>query len=597
MKIFVVSSKPESTSTAVNHSIARLMKVPWMEVVGYVNTEKISGLPLVSQSKITTSDVVIINGLGAFISNTARHVMLLAKKNNVEIIVYFHETAWNFRALAKRNPGLFERNLALLRAIDGLVWLVSEQQVPLVAFLTGLPFENFRIVYNVVDLSEDFKPRASNNTVIGAGLVNARKGVDRFVDIANEIAPELPKIAWDWYGVGLSSDDGSKKRGAHVRVLPAISNFRRTLGTASLFLLTSRDDPQPIVALEALAEDVPVVCFQGIGTSEFLPSGLVASSLEEMADIARRILGGEITFEPGFFRSLVSSYSSEEFALRGLQRRVEPRATLPDLAIPMERLLFQEPKLPAALVDLGASSRAKTKAAVLAGEPLGKKDYIVFEPDRDGRKLLGSKKLYRWNLLRHHPPRRLVVVGNGPSAVSSRVGDLIDEASIVLRINNFQTTGFEEFVGRKTSLVLVSPACKPSSDLRRQPLGRLRLYNPQNLTNSKLTKQMRGPGRLNLPASILKSIPNRTVLNLSKALDLAPGKWPSTGLTAVAWAHEYFAPQMEIVVHGFDLEPRGDNLPHYNGTPTKVDRYHDWKAESRLLNSLASRGDITLMAD
>lgn len=46
----------------------------------------------------------------------------------------------------------------------------------------------------------------------------------------------------------------------------------------------------------------------------------------------------------------------------------------------------------------------------------------------------------------------IILVGNGPSAVSWEAGEIIDACPEVARFNNFVTEGFEKFVGTKTTV-------------------------------------------------------------------------------------------------------------------------------------------------
>jgi hypothetical protein len=48
--------------------------------------------------------------------------------------------------------------------------------------------------------------------------------------------------------------------------------------------------------------------------------------------------------------------------------------------------------------------------------------------------------------------KRIVIVGNGGSSINNKNGDFIDNSDIVLRIKQFTTKGFEEYVGSKTSI-------------------------------------------------------------------------------------------------------------------------------------------------
>lgn len=50
------------------------------------------------------------------------------------------------------------------------------------------------------------------------------------------------------------------------------------------------------------------------------------------------------------------------------------------------------------------------------------------------------------------PATSVVLVGNGPSVLTSKLGGFIDSFDEVVRFNNYRTEGFEAHVGRKTTL-------------------------------------------------------------------------------------------------------------------------------------------------
>jgi hypothetical protein len=51
---------------------------------------------------------------------------------------------------------------------------------------------------------------------------------------------------------------------------------------------------------------------------------------------------------------------------------------------------------------------------------------------------------------------RIVIIGNGKKALNSKKKEFIDE-SIVIRMNNFKTVGFEEYVGTRTDIYSCAP--------------------------------------------------------------------------------------------------------------------------------------------
>jgi len=142
--------------------------------------------------------------------------------------------------------------------------------------------------------------------VLGAGSVQLRKGVELFIEIAARVVatPEGRTCRFFWFGGGYDPDhdagysaylaDQIQRAGLEEHVMfagetPAIETAYEE---ADLFLLSSRLDPLPNVAIDALAYGTPVLCFdRATGIADFLKAnGLgdhcVAPYLDtaEMAD-------------------------------------------------------------------------------------------------------------------------------------------------------------------------------------------------------------------------------------------------------------------------------------------------------------------------
>lgn len=114
--------------------------------------------------------------------------------------------------------------------------------------------------------------------VLGAGEVQPRKGVDLFVETANRLHSAHPQAPWLFLWLGSHYDperdftcsiwieDQIQRSGLsrHLHILgPSRERYAALLGRAQLFLLPSRLDPLPNVAIDALHEGVPVLCFAG----------------------------------------------------------------------------------------------------------------------------------------------------------------------------------------------------------------------------------------------------------------------------------------------------------------------------------------------
>jgi glycosyltransferase involved in cell wall biosynthesis/2-polyprenyl-3-methyl-5-hydroxy-6-metoxy-1,4-benzoquinol methylase len=122
-------------------------------------------------------------------------------------------------------------------------------------------------------------------TVLGVGYVFMRKGVDLFVTIAQSIV-EMGyggEYQFIWVGDGYEPDsnDGYSRYLADqitrakleniVTILPATSQLDKIYDIADIFILTSRLDPQPNVAIDAFYHGLPLICFdQTTGVVDFL---------------------------------------------------------------------------------------------------------------------------------------------------------------------------------------------------------------------------------------------------------------------------------------------------------------------------------------
>ena len=113
-----------------------------------------------------------------------------------------------------------------------------------------------------------------NRTLVwGCGSMDWRKGPDLFVDIAEILVKkEVKKIHFYWIGgraAGEYADLESRldERGLRkwVSFLGEKQNPRDYFRAGDIFLLSSREDPFPLVCLEGAENRLPIVCFADIG--------------------------------------------------------------------------------------------------------------------------------------------------------------------------------------------------------------------------------------------------------------------------------------------------------------------------------------------
>jgi glycosyltransferase involved in cell wall biosynthesis len=138
----------------------------------------------------------------------------------------------------------------------------------------------------------------SENTFVvgGCGSLGWRKGTDVFLQIAHAVraSGDCERVRFLWLG-GEAAGDPALEFAHDVRALGLQGVCQRVSANANVldyycsmdvFALTSREDPFPLVMLEAGSLGIPIVCFEGSGgAQEFLgdDAGLIAPYLNVAA--------------------------------------------------------------------------------------------------------------------------------------------------------------------------------------------------------------------------------------------------------------------------------------------------------------------------
>ena len=141
--------------------------------------------------------------------------------------------------------------------------------------------------------------------VVACGTLEWRKGPQLFMAVAARVARTFDgQVFFLWIG-GHSSKytrweyelDSHRADLPDVSFIDSVPNAADHLGLADVFLLPSREDPFPLVAIEAAALGVPVVCFETVGTSELIrdDAGIAVPHLDvtAMADAVVDLLGDD----------------------------------------------------------------------------------------------------------------------------------------------------------------------------------------------------------------------------------------------------------------------------------------------------------------
>ena len=137
------------------------------------------------------------------------------------------------------------------------------------------------------DIGKCVRPDEDADTfvVLGLGQVQIRKGVDLFVAAAayvRRLAPDL-RIRFVWIGADydpigdsaystyLAEQIVRSDLAETVAVLDVVEDLDSAYASADILFLSSRLDPQPNVAIDAVTRGIPTVCFDhASGTAEIL---------------------------------------------------------------------------------------------------------------------------------------------------------------------------------------------------------------------------------------------------------------------------------------------------------------------------------------
>jgi len=145
------------------------------------------------------------------------------------------------------------------------------------------PLKN-HLVYAFSD--KEVQKEEDNNKVfeVGAsGMANPRKGDDLFIQVANYIKTRYPeiKMKFTWVGqvynrqrIGIEADIEKANLKDSVFFVGEQSRPENYYKNFDVFLMTSREDPFPLVCIEVGKMGIPIICFEkATGTAEILVDG------------------------------------------------------------------------------------------------------------------------------------------------------------------------------------------------------------------------------------------------------------------------------------------------------------------------------------
>lgn len=148
----------------------------------------------------------------------------------------------------------------------------------------SVPEDRIKICYEFTQIKKE-KPLEgkSDFTVGGAGTVHWRKGSDLFIQVARYLKAHFPEIKAKFQWVGRISDferiilEADLEKAGLKEIVSFVGEKEKPFHYFSafdIFLLPSREDPFPLVAIEMGMLGKPIICFEkATGTAEVLEKG------------------------------------------------------------------------------------------------------------------------------------------------------------------------------------------------------------------------------------------------------------------------------------------------------------------------------------
>ncbi|MVO18519.1 glycosyltransferase family 4 protein [Parasedimentitalea huanghaiensis] len=215
---------------------------------------------------------LILNSVACFEDS---RVELLVSRSKQRAI-YLHETEWTISEFSKKNPRAYQVFRRFLK--DATVFCVSQKQKTYVEEKLGV--QKAVLVYNTVDtmLSSSqrkmrralSKPKTEDSPLrVGmVGSYQPRKGSQLFTAVAETLRAVSSNISFEWVGKHHAGQINKNAITFHGPMPP--EKTQAFIDDLDVLFLPSFDDPQPLAALEALSRGVKLVCFEGIGTAEWV---------------------------------------------------------------------------------------------------------------------------------------------------------------------------------------------------------------------------------------------------------------------------------------------------------------------------------------
>jgi len=197
---------------------------------------------------------------------------------------------------------------------------------------------------------------------------------------------------------------------------------------------------------------------------------------------------------------------------------------------------------------------------------------------------------------------KILIVGNGPSALENKYGELIDSGDwdIVMRFNRWnknddgtEHNDYSEYIGTRCDYWMINDLRLQVGINRRNEYSGVFVVCPKFKYNQQVFNQIENQ------YENIKFMPMEYEEYINENIvDFSP-KWPSTGVIGMYFATLHFD---EVFLYGFDTyDNKYDNIHYFEDKPNKYkgesNKDHEPSKEKEFIKLIKERYNVKLLED
>lgn len=305
-KIIVYLNSPGLGRTGLNRPF--VWAAPAFEDLGTHTALKVAQMKTLLRDIITNvfnrRPAIVYVGIAMGFMMATLPNMLASLALGRRIHLFWQEGPWVYDRLVNDRPWRAKLFNALIRN-PNLIHLVISNKAKKFCESLGIRGSRIRVIGSCVpdpgsidDLPDPY-PQNGCMRVIGAGSIQARKGTDIFCEAAVSVCKERPDVEFHWFGDSAPFEPGYYESclamvhesgfGDRIIFHDFVDDPKPLYAHCHVFVMTSREEPLNLAALEVMSMRGTVVTFDTGGLAEIIGSCGHVIAEPDAGDLADKI--------------------------------------------------------------------------------------------------------------------------------------------------------------------------------------------------------------------------------------------------------------------------------------------------------------------